>query len=168
MATVHAWWTPNSEPVVVGVDGSRASLNAARWAAAEALNRDVPLRLVHVVPAAQPQTAFAAAGPDACCADLALLSAEDEVKDVGKSVRLELARIPGKPDEVLIGESASALMICVGAPRLDRLAGRLFGATATALAEGAHCPVALIRPDAGRVVARRRCCLRRSQRRARQ
>jgi len=85
-------------------------------------------------------------GPDACCADVALLSAEDEVKDVGKPVRLELARIPGMPDEVLIGESASALMICVGAPRLERLAGRLFGATATALAEGAHCLVALIRP----------------------
>ena len=31
-----------------GVDGSRASLNAARWAVAEAINRDVPLRLVHV------------------------------------------------------------------------------------------------------------------------
>jgi nucleotide-binding universal stress UspA family protein len=85
----------------------RASLNAARWAVAEALNRDVPLRLVHVVPAAQPQTGFAAAGPDACCADMALVSAEDEVKDVGKPVRLELARIPGKPGEVL---SASQLV----------------------------------------------------------
>ena len=33
---------PEQRPVVVGVDGSRASLNAARWAVAEAVNRDVP------------------------------------------------------------------------------------------------------------------------------
>ena len=55
---------PEQRPVVVSVDGSRASLNAARWAVA-AVNRDIPLRLVHVMPAAQPQTACAATGPDA-------------------------------------------------------------------------------------------------------
>ena len=94
---------PEQKPVVVSVDGSRASLNAARSAVAEAVNRDIPLRLVHVMPAAQPQTACAATGPDACCADMALLSAEDEVKDMGRPVRLELARITGEPAEVLIG-----------------------------------------------------------------
>ena len=38
-----------------------------------------------------------------CVLMMALLSAEDEVKDVGRPVRLELARITGEPAEVLIG-----------------------------------------------------------------
>ena len=35
-------------PVVVGVDGSKAAINAALWAIDEAVSRDVPLRLIHV------------------------------------------------------------------------------------------------------------------------
>ena len=38
-------------------------------------------------------------------------------------------------------------MICVGAPSPDRSAGKLFGSAAAALAERAHCPVAIIRSD---------------------
>lgn len=34
-------------PIVVGVDGSEASLRAADWAADEAALRGVPVRLVH-------------------------------------------------------------------------------------------------------------------------
>ncbi len=40
----------NSLPtVVVGVDGSKAAINAAQWAVDEAVHRDIPLRLVHVI-----------------------------------------------------------------------------------------------------------------------
>jgi nucleotide-binding universal stress UspA family protein len=39
-----------SAPVGVGIDGSQAAVNAALWAATRALHRDVPLRLIHVVP----------------------------------------------------------------------------------------------------------------------
>ena len=38
----------SSTPVVVGIDGSQAALDAATWAVAEAVSRGVPLRLVHV------------------------------------------------------------------------------------------------------------------------
>jgi nucleotide-binding universal stress UspA family protein len=38
----------NSAPVVVGVDGSDAAIDAAIWAIDEAISRDVPLRIVHV------------------------------------------------------------------------------------------------------------------------
>ncbi|WP_306355724.1 MULTISPECIES: universal stress protein [unclassified Nocardia] len=37
-------------PVVVGVDGSAAALRAVEWAAAAALSRSAPLRLVYVLP----------------------------------------------------------------------------------------------------------------------
>lgn len=39
----------SSAPVVVGVDGSDAAINAAKWAIDEAMSRDVPLRIVHVI-----------------------------------------------------------------------------------------------------------------------
>jgi hypothetical protein len=64
-----------SNSVVVGIDGSRASINAARWGVAEAVQRDVPLRLVHAVPASQCTTR--SVQRDVGNADLALLSAED-------------------------------------------------------------------------------------------
>lgn len=35
-------------PVVVGIDGSRAAIHAAQWAIDEAVDRNVPLCLVHV------------------------------------------------------------------------------------------------------------------------
>ena len=34
-------------PLVVGIDGSEASLEAVDWAADEAVRHDVPLHLVH-------------------------------------------------------------------------------------------------------------------------
>ena len=38
----------SSAPVVAGVDGSDAAINAANWAIDEAISRDVPHRIVHV------------------------------------------------------------------------------------------------------------------------
>lgn len=35
-------------PVIVGVDGSQAAIQAALWAIDEAISRDVPLRLIAV------------------------------------------------------------------------------------------------------------------------
>jgi nucleotide-binding universal stress UspA family protein len=35
--------------VVVGIDGSRNSLTAALWAVDEAVDRDIPLRLVYAI-----------------------------------------------------------------------------------------------------------------------
>jgi nucleotide-binding universal stress UspA family protein len=37
-------------PIVVGIDGSEAAIRAAEWAIAEAVGREVPLRLVEVMP----------------------------------------------------------------------------------------------------------------------
>jgi nucleotide-binding universal stress UspA family protein len=36
-------------PIVVGVDGSQAAIQAAEWAIDEAVSREVPLRLVAVI-----------------------------------------------------------------------------------------------------------------------
>ena len=36
--------------IVVGIDGSDAAINAAKWAVDEASGRDVPVRLIHAIP----------------------------------------------------------------------------------------------------------------------
>ncbi|PRC50563.1 universal stress protein, partial [Mycobacterium sp. ITM-2017-0098] len=40
---------PAAPCVVVGIDGSPAAVDAALWAVDQAIDRDVPLRLVYVV-----------------------------------------------------------------------------------------------------------------------
>ena len=40
----------SSERIVVGIDGSDAAINAAKWAVTEAVSRNIPLRLIHAVP----------------------------------------------------------------------------------------------------------------------
>src|ERR1700712_50006 len=35
--------------IIVGIDGSKAGVRAAVWAVDEAVSRDIPLRLVHVI-----------------------------------------------------------------------------------------------------------------------
>ncbi len=44
MSQLHA------KSVVVGIDGSQAAVNVAKWAVDEAIDRQLPLRLVHVIP----------------------------------------------------------------------------------------------------------------------
>ena len=46
-------------PVVVAVDGSKAAIGAAEWAAKEAVHHDVPLRLVYVIQVADRPTSSA-------------------------------------------------------------------------------------------------------------
>jgi nucleotide-binding universal stress UspA family protein len=130
------------KPIVVGIDGSSASLNAARWAVAEAVLRDVALRLVHVVLDHDRRT-----GSSACEADPLLLTATDVIEEAGHPVCLKVRRVVGDPGEVLIAESCHAAMVCIGEPAPNPSSGKLFGATAIALFEHARCPVAVIRSD---------------------
>jgi nucleotide-binding universal stress UspA family protein len=54
-------YPPNS--VVVGVDGSRAAIRAARWAVGEVAGTDIPIRLLYVTnakPGVGPREARAA------------------------------------------------------------------------------------------------------------
>lgn len=123
-------------PVVVGIDGSRSALNAAQWAAAEAINRGTRLRLV-----------YAAGDVDdramACAHARRILDAAyAAVAGHSPKVQTQTTCIPGSPRRVLIEESQDASMICIGA---DGRYGSPLGPTATALGKRAQCPVAIIR-----------------------
>jgi nucleotide-binding universal stress UspA family protein len=135
-----------SAPIVVGVDGSAAAINAAKWAIDEAISRDVPLRIVHVThieaePAA-PEDAFRL---DVQYAESSLRAATAAVEATGKAVKIETEILWGSPDSALINESRNAAMICVGSIGIGAVAKQLWGSTAATLAEQAYCPVAIIR-----------------------
>ena len=59
----------------------------------------------------------------------------------------------GPVDTALINESRNAAMICVGSVGIGPIARALLGSTASALAEKAHCPVAIIRTPHDKPVA---------------
>jgi nucleotide-binding universal stress UspA family protein len=132
--------------VVVGIDGSRAALDAATWAVAEAASRGVPLRLVYVSAAKDACRPPAEDGPwEVERAESALYRAVMAVHDMGSSVQVETAIVRGGADCVLIDESRWAEMVCVGSEGKGPCARMPLGSTAAALAKYAHCPVAIVR-----------------------
>ena len=67
------------------------------------------------------------------------------IKDIGKPIQVETAIRCGRPDCVLIDESRGAAMVCVGSEGKGPCARMPLGSTAAALAQHAHCPVAIVR-----------------------
>ena len=135
-----------SAPIVVGVDGSTAAINAARWAIDEAISRDVPLRIVHVAQAGQKTaTADDDFQREAQYAEASLRAASAAVEATGKTVKIETEILWGPVKSSLIDESRNAAMLCLGSTGIGAVAHRLFGSTAATLAEEAYCPVAIIR-----------------------
>ncbi|MDT5070041.1 MAG: hypothetical protein QOK02_6196 [Mycobacterium sp.] len=119
-------------PVVVGVDGSHASLNAAQWAVAEASSRWTALRLV-----------YADEGPDDNGrARRAIDSAQSLVTICAPKLEVQTATVQGGAAHVLIEESVNASMVCIGA---DDRHGTTVGPVAAAVSRHAQCPVAIIR-----------------------
>jgi len=135
-------------PIVVGIDGSMASMDAADWAIDEAIHRAAPLRLVQVVHADQ---ASSACGEDDHLAmqyaETALHTADAAIQAGGRPVKVDTAIRRGDVGVNLIDESCRAAMICIGSVGIGHAASRLLGSSAVALAKHAHCPVAIIRSD---------------------
>ena len=134
--------------VVVGIDGSQTAIQAAEWAVDEAVSREVPLRLVEVIPEQVEPAPFASVGNvrmEVEYAEAALRIAAAAVAADGKPVKVETAILRGNPAAVLLAESRDAAMVCVGSTGIGRFAKALLGSTVAELAEAAHCPVAIIR-----------------------
>jgi len=151
---------PAAAPVVVGVDGSRGAVAAAEWAIDEAIARNVRLRIVHVIDVAEeddePTAPYDAFRLDIEYAETALRGAAAAVNAVGSPVTTETDILWGPVDSCLVKESANASMICLGSVGGAAKRPRLLGSTGTAVAENAHCPVAVVRTAHRRPVAETR------------
>src|ERR1700739_2388341 len=140
--------TQSLRSIVVGIDGSHTAINAALWAIDEAVSREIPLRLVHVIhPDPVAAKLVAVTDPrEGEYGEADLRIAAGLVTATGKPVKVETALLSGDAGAALIPESRTADMVCVGSVGIGRLSRALLGSTAGDLAEGAHCAVAIIRP----------------------
>ncbi|MGB8403891.1 MAG: universal stress protein [Mycobacterium sp.] len=144
--------TADAEPVVVGVDGSKQALRAARWAAVEAASRDATLRLIYVIESdeSQPQESIDRA-------QHALHKAWVAVSDTNIDVKVESEIASGRAADCLIEESRHASLVCLGHRGLHESPENPRGSTAAEVAQRAGGSVAIIhRPHAKGVIDRRK------------
>jgi nucleotide-binding universal stress UspA family protein len=148
--------------IVVGINGSRASLTALRWATAEARLRGACLHVVRAWDPARHAAPYAAAGHlptgDEQEAEVRAALAADMQAEFGPAtpdnVTTELAE--GVPERILIAQSAGADLIVLGEAAPTSLTGRPEGPVIRACLAHASCPVVIVgsasdtRPPAGR------------------
>jgi nucleotide-binding universal stress UspA family protein len=134
------------KPIVVGVDGSAASVEAALWAVDEAVHRDVPLRLVSVTNVLRARVPESARCLEFEYAENALRQASAAIAATCKPVKVETEVLWGPPANALVEESRHAAMVCVASVGIGVIARAILGSTAAGVAERAHCTVAVLRP----------------------
>ena len=133
-------------PVVVGIDGSDAAVAAAVWAVDEAIERDVPLRLVYAVAEAPASSAPYEANDLAIqYGQSSLRAASSVIAGTEKTVKVETELRWGSPEKVLIAESRSAALVCVASVGIGWVAEKVLGSTAAAVSRDAACTVVVVR-----------------------
>ncbi|MDN4517831.1 MULTISPECIES: universal stress protein [Mycolicibacterium] len=132
--------------IVVGIDGSPAGVDAALWAIEQAVDHDMPLRLVYVVDAGEHGTVDPHdQARSIATAEVALRYALAAVESVERPVKIEVEILQGRPVQTLLEAARSAAMLCIGARGLKHSTQGRIGSTAVALATSALCPVAIVR-----------------------
>ncbi|GAA2264031.1 universal stress protein [Streptomyces atrovirens] len=122
-------------PLVVGIDGSEASLEAVDWAAQEATRHTVPLHLLYAAGRDQEaaEVIGAAAGRARETAPTVPLSSEVEHEDAAFA---------------LVDRGRNAFALVVGSRGGGGLSGMLLGSVGLAVAVRADCPVVVVRGTA--------------------
>ncbi|WEO93901.1 universal stress protein [Streptomyces sp. FXJ1.172] len=124
-------------PLVVGVDGSEASLGAVDWAAAEAARHAVPLQLVH-----------SAAGAGESEATAVIRAASARARKRAPAVPLSSEVSHGDAASALLGIGHNAFALVLGSRGCGDLDSMLLGSVGLAVAARADCPVVVVRGTA--------------------
>jgi nucleotide-binding universal stress UspA family protein len=148
--------------IVVGISGSRASLTALRWAAAEARLRGASLHVLRAWDPARHAAPYAGAGHVPTCdvqgAEVRARLAADVRAEFGpvmpEGVTAELAE--GTPESVMVAQSARADLLVLGVTTPPWLPDRPEGPVIRACLAHARCPVVIVgsAEDARRPTAR--------------
>ncbi|MEU8279653.1 universal stress protein [Microbispora bryophytorum] len=139
-----------AEPIVVGVDGSTPSLQAAGWAGQEAEIRGAPLRVVYATlrwPSYVPLVPQPASwGADIEAAARAVLDQAIAHARAGRprlAVSAEI--VDGGAEEALVAAAGGAQLLVVGNRGRGGFAELLLGSVSRYLTARAPCPVAVVR-----------------------
>ncbi|WP_375481418.1 universal stress protein [uncultured Mycobacterium sp.] len=130
-----------AKSIVVGIDGSRAAVAAAQWAADKANGNDIALRLLYVIDRRRGFTPSVIKAQSAV-AEAALQDALTAVEATHGQLRVELETVDGDPGTVLIEASRSAGLLCAGSPKAAPHGPS--DSLAAIMASSAHCSVAIV------------------------
>jgi nucleotide-binding universal stress UspA family protein len=134
--------------IVVGVDGSPSAKAALRWALAQARHAGGRVRAVTAwenpiyaawMPMMPVEDLRAAAEKMLGVAVSEALESEEPDVEVRESV------LPGHPAQVLVDESAHAVLLVVGSRGHGAFTGTLVGSVSQHCVQHAHCPVVVVR-----------------------
>jgi nucleotide-binding universal stress UspA family protein len=137
--------------IVVGVDGSKCSHSALRFALEEARIRKAKLRVVVVwhVPLAAYGAGWAPPPPhlteDSEAAAKEVLDEALHLAKEGDGVEIEPLVLEGQPADVLVEASAEAEMLVVGSRGRGGFRELLLGSVSQQCAHHARCPVTIVR-----------------------
>ncbi len=145
--------SPSKYGILVAVDGSPESDAAVRWAADEAVMRDLPLTLMHIIapvvvtwPVRYLAASYAASQEDNAkhVIEQAQKVVHAAIGSSGRSIKTEVLHdgvVPG-----LVKASKNATMTVVGSRGLGAIGGSILGSVSRGLLHYARSPVAVIRP----------------------
>lgn len=142
-----------SPQIIVGIDGSRASLTAVEWAVSRAAHTGHGVRIVCVYTLASYTTygfegVVATFDPEALAngARRVVEAAEEYVRSLpvadGVSVSSEI--IGGDPASVLVDLSSEAEMIVIGTESHGQIFSRIFGTVSSTVPAYSKCPVVVV------------------------
>ncbi len=138
--------SPNT--ILVGIDGSRGAVDAARWAAAVALKFRSSLHIVHAKPSIGHNLGEAAAAISAAimsyrddCASIYMREAHDAVRSQYPNLEVTTESTDIPVDEVLIELGKDARMIVLGSSDVTAARALFLGSTTLSVATHADCPV---------------------------
>jgi nucleotide-binding universal stress UspA family protein len=142
-----------SPAIVVGIDGSKGSSEALRWAIAEAHLRSFPVRAVHAWTYSRPLVpplvgypysaeSFGNAIDDRRQAEQRL---ERAASEVGEDHEVERVLVEGSAAQVLIDAVGEADVLVVGSRGHGGFTSLLLGSVSQQCAQHAPCPVVIVR-----------------------
>ncbi|MFI8521220.1 universal stress protein [Streptomyces sp. NPDC085481] len=134
--------------VTVGLDGSKESLAAVGWAAAEAVLREVPLRLVHVEEWPNtPEAPLPYARTLAERAESLLRKEADRARKDHPGLEVLTERARGRAAEELTAAANEADLTVLGSRGLGGVRGFIVGSVSLAVVGAARQPVVLVRAE---------------------
>jgi nucleotide-binding universal stress UspA family protein len=139
------------ETIVVGVDESPCSLDALRWALAEARLRHARLRAVHAWRQPAPVTPAAARPPVGLDVDAyrqeakrRLAAALSKAGSDAQDVEIERVVAEGSATDALVAAAKDASLLVLGARGLGTFAGLILGHVSHQCTLLAPCPVVVV------------------------